>query len=355
MKLFFIYGTTAELIKIIHVVVKCRSTMEVKLYCTNQQKKELQKFHQKLNIEPDFIGLGYNSWNGLSYKYQVVEWMTKNWNFLRKILKKVSNDTHIVVQGDTLSALIGSLVAKFYKLKLIHIEAGLRSGRVFDPFPEEITRRIISHLADLNFAPNGIALNNLKIVKGIKINTFHNTGIDFLIKTINEFKISGRVIPKEVYCLVTLHRTELIANKEVLIRTIAEIRDLSKYIKCKVVFDSHIYINLLKNDYLNELFNLENVELHNKINYEDFLFILINSEFVITDSGGIQEECSFLGKPVLIHRRSTERVDGIGKNARLSGWLDGEIAYFYKNYKSYVRQPEQIKKSPSAIIYEYLN
>lgn len=362
------YGTSAELIKM-YGIIKAIPRDQQLLICNAQQFKGLQKVHAQLSIEPDlYIGKGWRGEDVANFK-QVLGMMVKShWGFaknFRKIKKTIkengikhSTKSIVLVHGDTLTTLAGSYLGRLLGLPVAHIEAGLRSGSWKVPFPEEIDRRIVAKFSRYHFAPNDLAEQNLldEKTKGVIINTGYNTAKDAIEASDNFVSPHYKTLrlPKK-YTLALLHRTELLESKvdlEAILRTIREYAEKGG----KVVFLEHSTtkqkIHSLK---LTGLLEHKNITILPKQPYFDFMAIVKNSDAVLTDGGGLQEDAFFLGIPAIIHRERTERQEGLGINAELSGMSVEKVSYFLKYHpdkKKYKRLTT--KSSPSKIIVRYL-
>jgi UDP-N-acetylglucosamine 2-epimerase (non-hydrolysing) len=207
--------------------------------------------------------------------------------------------THVLIQGDTTSALSLALNALNRKIKIIHLEAGLRTYDFKNPYPEEANRQLISRISDINLCPTNDNANKLKMegISSDKIYVVGNTGLDNLVKYKN-------MIIYEDFVLITLHRRENHDNIQEWFKEINDIAIENKNIK----FILPIHPNPNVNKYKNLLTNVEVVE---PLSHDELLEILIKCKLVITDSGGLQEECSFLNKKCLVCRQTTERPESI--------------------------------------------
>jgi UDP-N-acetylglucosamine 2-epimerase (non-hydrolysing) len=222
----------------------------------------------------------------------------------------------VIVQGDTNSTIAGALAASKLQIPVAHVEAGCRS---FDRrMPEEINRVMVDHISDFLFAPDEIAYQNL-INEGInpeKIYMVGNTSVDACLRTVNLLNNEplGYSLEKKNYILLTLHRQEN-TSYEGLKEILSAINIISD--KIKVLFPAHLRTRKIIEDY--QMTIGKNVILTDPMGYKDFMKFLVNSKFVMTDSGGIQEECAVMNVPCLILRDNTEwmvYVD-MGKNMLL--------------------------------------
>lgn len=226
----------------------------------------------------------------------------------------------VLVQGDTATVAAASLAAHFNKIKIGHVEAGLRSGDKWNPFPEEINRRIVSVCADLNFAPTKLAVQAL-LKEGVDPESVIETGntvVDALLHTIENageqtwqqlLGIDGLDEGDKVVLVVTLHRRE--SHGEPMRQVLRAITQfLQKHPEVHVVFPVHPNPNVKGLVY--EAFG-ENrqVSLVDPLPYRVFSQVLAKSHLVLSDSGGVQEEAPSLGVPVIVARETTERPEGV--------------------------------------------
>jgi UDP-N-acetylglucosamine 2-epimerase (non-hydrolysing) len=213
--------------------------------------------------------------------------------------------TYVLVQGDTTSVVGLAMSALHRKIKVIHLEAGLRTHDTENPYPEENNRKIVSTLADIHLCPTQYNKENL-LREGIsedKIFVVGNTVLDGLL----EYKKRTEYLPK---VLVTLHRRE---NHELIDEWFTTINELAKrYSDYQFILPIHPNPNVKKHEGL-----LTNITVVPPMNHDELLETLIKSTIVITDSGGIQEESSFFNKKCLVCRKVTERPESLGKTSFL--------------------------------------
>ena len=350
---FFVLGTTAELIKLSPMLFKLDSRkITYTLILTGQQGSDLSRSLNEFAFRGEIVHIAKRD-RPLTSKFSALSWFIKC--LLTVLFKVVRFDvdaglgksrTLVVVHGDTLSTFIGTCLAWRFRFPLAHIEAGLRSYDFFNPFPEELIRVFVSKFSTYNFAPTPIAIENLNAVRGKNVLTFGNTAVDAM----NIYPPSHNFLrDASEYCIVLLHRTEFLSNSKVLKTTISDISEIASNFKVKIVVDS------ITQGYFSPFFSDDhNIELIQKMGYQEFQELLHGASFVITDSGGLQEECAEIGKPCLIHRKATERADGLGANALLSDWLGGEILAFSKNFSSFLTSPTVRGSSPTEVILQEL-
>lgn len=335
MKALVIIGTRPEAIKLAPIVYKLneQSGVEVVVCLTAQQREMVDQTLKVFDIVPD-VDLDLMSAN-----QTLTDIASKVIASIGDVIRSVNPDL-ILVQGDTTTAFCGALAGFYTKTKVGHIEAGLRTGDRFSPYPEEVNRSMVSNLADYHFAPTKRSKNNL-LAEGVcksDIYVCGNTVIDSLL-LVREILTRKNYIPshlknkldgKKQTILVTGHRRENIGDpvKEICgaIKDVALSREDVQF-----VYPVHMNPNI-QNAVNEALTNIENVHLTDPLNYKDFVWLLNESTLVLTDSGGIQEEAPTFGKPVLVMRDTTERPEGIESgNALLVGHSRESIVYSINN------------------------
>ncbi len=362
------YGTSAELIKMLGIAQKVPRDQQY-LICTAQQYSGLQHVHKQLGIEPDlYLAKGWKKQDVANMKQMLGLMLTAHGTFaklfarIRRHIKSVDKQfgTHSIalVHGDTLTTVVGSYLGKALGLPVAHVEAGLRSGSWKSPFPEELDRRIAAKIARLHFAPNDLAEDNLRKekAKGVIVNTTYNTAKDAIEQadTFVSENYAKLGLPKH-YCLVLLHRTELLENRddfEAILKTLRAHADNKK----DIVFTLHTTTKERLASYgFDHYLDHPHIHIISKQPYFDFMAIVKNADYIVTDGGGLQEDSYFLGIPVIVHRARTERQEGIGINASLSGMDVNNVATFlkdHKNKKDFSRLTNSV--SPSQIVVDYL-
>lgn len=220
----------------------------------------------------------------------------------------------VVVQGDTTSTFLGALTAFYHRIPVAHVEAGLRTGRLDAPFPEELNRSLVARMARLHFAPTEEARDNL-LREGISRRAIHvtgNTGIDSLRWAARQPMPPGvaRWLPARGrgLVLVTAHRRESFGAP---LRAIcAALAEIAGDTRLEVVYPVHPNPNVL-GPVRALLGELPRVRLLRPLPYLEFVHLMKRAALVITDSGGVQEEAPYLGRPVLVIRETTERGEGV--------------------------------------------
>lgn len=348
------YGTSAELIKLWPVIRALSSETETQLFTTNQQPVELRHLESQLGFS-EVTHLRNSSLGNLVTRLQVIPWFFVSllasvralWRY-KKASRNANKKVLVIIHGDTMTCVVGALAARLVGCKVAHVEAGLRSGDLRNPFPEEIDRIIAGRLSHYHFCPSDTAVKNLGSRRGIIVNTRGNTSKDSMQL------IQGQLVDQRItepYALISLHRAELLGNKEILSWTIEEIARATSDVRTIMVLDALTKSALESNDLL-ELLTQSSIDIRDKMSYPQFIQLLVQADRVVTDSGGLQEECGFLGIPCLIHRKATERDDGLGTTARLSMWSPGAVTEFLQEETSNEVSSRRVfmSESPTATI-----
>jgi UDP-N-acetylglucosamine 2-epimerase (non-hydrolysing) len=250
----------------------------------------------------------------------------------------------VLLHGDTLSTLLGLYLAKTASLKTALVEAGLSSGNLFDPFPEEWIRRHTGRKVDFLFPPDNISESWLKLRKFQCpiINTKYNTGRDSLSLIISRHSLNaGELESDGKFGVVTLHRLETLSYKPRLVRAIRHILSLARELgPLKFYMHPPTTNAMKKHGLMNEIESSAHIELHGLEPYPQFIESLMKARFILTDGGSIQEEATYLMKPCLLLRNRTERSDGVGYNATLASWDTEEDVAFLRKKIDELSQPQ---------------
>ncbi len=347
-----ILGTKAQLIKMAPVMVELqKQKINYNFIFTGQHKETIDILLNNFKIKkPDYVLYSEKDITGI---FQMALWITKilfqTLKNKKKIFKKDKNGI-VLVHGDTFSTLLGALMGKISKLNIAHIESGLRSFNLLNPFPEEITRILVFKLSNYYFCSGEWALNNLRKYKGKKINTKENTLFDSLALAIKNGEDKKIDIPGGKYVVFTIHRFENIFNKKRFEKIIDIVENISKNFKVLFILHPPTKKKLQKYNFLSRLKQNDNIDLRQRYNYFDFIGLINNSEFVVTDGGSNQEECFYLGKPCILLRHKTERKEGLEENVVLSKFNKKIIKDFIDNYEKYKIKTLDLKISPSRLI-----
>lgn len=312
-KVMTVFGTRPDAIKMAPVVLELQQfpdKVNVVVAVTGQHKEMLQQVLDVFHIKPRY------NLDIMSPKQSLAQITTRSLEGLEQIILKERPDV-VLAQGDTTTTFAASLAAFYNKVAVGHVEAGLRTDNKYDPFPEEINRRLTTVLADLHFAPTPAARKNL-LREGIpagKIFVTGNTVIDALLsvagrtETPESLALSGICPDGRRMILVTAHRRENWG--EPMLRICGAIKSLVEaFPDTEVVFAVHKN-PIVRDTVFKELGKLERVHLIEPPDYVPFVHLLKKAHLILTDSGGVQEEAPALGKPVLVMRRTTERPEGV--------------------------------------------
>ena len=309
-------GTKAQLVKMAPVLIELRNReIAHKFVLTGQHSETVDDLITGFCLSsPDDILVPNHEADS---KQKLLCWARSAWKTINA-LPYLDEARSIVVHGDTLSTLLGALLGRKRKIPVVHIEAGLRSFDILNPFPEEIIRILVSKLSTTFYAPGENAVKNLtnnRVPAASIIDTGENTILDSLriaISSANSNPLSG-----EPYCVVSLHRHENQSSRKRFDLLMEFVFSLSATIHVKFVMHPVTRRKLHQTGWTNRLEN-QGVKLMDRMSYIPFIALLKSSRFLVTDGGSNQEEAACMGLPCLIARLKTERHDGIGKNAVLS-------------------------------------
>lgn len=319
-KVLLVFGTRPEAIKMAPLVkaFEKESSLESKVCVTAQHREMLDQVLEMFDIKPEY------DLNIMKPGQDLFDVTSNVLLGLKDVLSDFKPDV-VLVHGDTTTTSSASLAAFYNKIKVGHVEAGLRTGDIYSPWPEEANRQITGVLANYHFAPTTTSQNNLlKENKNPKdIIVTGNTVIDALFLALDKIENNQELKAKIVesinsqykikndkkIILVTGHRRENFGDGFINIcealKTLANNNP-----DIDIVYPVHLNPNVQK-PVKEILSNTSNVYLINPLQYEQFIYMMNKSYFIITDSGGVQEEAPSLGKPVLVMRDTTERPEAV--------------------------------------------
>lgn len=267
-------------------------------------------------------------------------------------------DVLMLVHGDTLSTLMGARISRKTGIDYVHVESGARSYNWFSPFPEEIDRYFSSKNSRINFCcKKEFAEYAEKAFKGKAVNTIYNTGIETLFYALEHNKINQQQRPMdEKYFLLAIHRQENLMSKKFLQNTVNQVMELSDRLKCLFIYHEQTKNSLEKFGLWERFCSCPGVVVIPRQNYFSFINCVVESEFVIADGCGNQQEFYYLGKPYLIMRTKVEKdSEGIGWNAEYFNNDFTSISRFADVYTQYRQQPVIPQKQPSKIIMDNID
>ncbi|MEM6642328.1 MAG: UDP-N-acetylglucosamine 2-epimerase (non-hydrolyzing) [Bacteroidota bacterium] len=314
-KVLFVFGTRPEAIKMAPVikVFKSENDFETRVCVTGQHREMLDQVLSFFEINPDYD-------LELMRQDQTLYTLTSSIVEKLELVLEEFKPKYVFVHGDTTTTCISALTSFYAGCKVCHVEAGLRTYNKFSPFPEEMNRQLTGRLADFHFAPTIASRNNL-LKEGTLDSTIKVTGntvIDALFDGVEKVKSStpsaikkylSRFDQEKHWILVTGHRRENFGDGFLEIchalKEIAQSRS-----NVEIIYPVHLNPNVQK-PVFKILDNVANVHLISPLEYPSFIWLMNKSHFIITDSGGVQEEAPSLGKPVLVMRNTTERPEAV--------------------------------------------
>lgn len=310
-KVMTVYGTRPEAIKVAPVIAALDQDdrFESVAVSTGQHREMLDQVNKMFGITPDYDLNLMKPGQGLN------ELVSRAMIGLDQVISKEQPDV-IISQGDTSTAMTAALAAFHRDVKVVHLEAGLRTGNIFSPFPEEANRRVIGQVASLHLAPTAGSLENLRRenFRSKDIVVTGNTVIDSLLEAASwdvgfeDKQLSTLAETDERMVLVTTHRRE---NLDAMTEIGTAIQQLAENY-ADTVFVLPLHLNpLVRNAVLPKVDTLDNVIITNPLPYDQFTKLMNRATLVVTDSGGVQEEAPALGKPVLVMRENTERPEAV--------------------------------------------
>jgi UDP-N-acetylglucosamine 2-epimerase (non-hydrolysing) len=357
-KIHIILGTKAQLIKMAPIMKKLqKKEIPYNFIFTGQHKETIDKLRENFSIkEPDITLYKGKDITGIG---QMFLWILKmSWSTIwkkKEIFGETTKNDVLLTHGDTFSTVLGALIGKIARIKVGHVESGLRSFNIFSPFPEELNRIITFYLADYYYCPGEWAVNNLKKFKGEKINTEINTLYESLQLALKTETNTELKIPNEKFVVASIHRFENIFKKDQFRKILRILEELSKKIKILIILHPPTQKQLEKFGLIKQLKENPNIELRPRYDYINFIHLLNKSEFLITDGGSNQEEAFYMGKPCLLMRETTERQEGLNKNVVISKFNEKDILEFANNYNKYQIETLKNQNSPSEIIIKHIN
>lgn len=298
-------GTRPEVIKLapVHFELRRRSREFVSMLClTGQHREMLDRAMEDFGLNADHdLNLMVDGQGLADLTARVVESVTR-------LLRDVRPDV-LLVQGDTTSAAMGALSAFYERIPVGHVEAGLRTGDRYNPFPEEINRRLISAVATWHYAPTATAVDALlrEAIAAKSIVMAGNTVVDALLFIAS--RLEKPVVSEGRLILVTAHRRESFgADFESICHALRDV--VHSHPDVRVVYPVHLNPNV-REPALRILGGEPRIELMKPVGYRTLVSLMMSAYIVLTDSGGIQEEAPVFGKPVLVLRQVTERPEAV--------------------------------------------
>ncbi len=335
--IIFVFGTRPEFIKLFKVIEQLRNNnkFSITIICSGQHIDLLKEFK---NSKVSNVILKIK-------KFKNIQTFISNFLIsFESTLKKKKID-YLFVQGDTSTVYAASLYGFLNKIPVIHLEAGLRTNDVYRPFPEEFYRQTISKIASINLAQTNSSKKNL-IKEGVdvkKIFVVGNPGIDYLHDFSSMAKSTEEIQRNSI--LVTMHRREAIdGSLQKFIQNLKDfLRNNSEYEVNWPIHSNPKILNQIKESFKSADDKVLQINFLKPLNYIEFIKYLEKSEYIITDSGGVQEEAAYLGKKLLIARDVTEREDII--KLKLATLINADGSKLLKSIKYYKNRRIDPKKT----------
>ena len=353
----FIIGTRAQLIKVAPVVVACeRQQLPVRLLMTGQHQETMQDLIEEFCIRsPQTAAIEASERATVG---SLVRWLPAAWRGVRRQLREWARDSSgidVIVHGDTLSTVLGAWAGRRCGGRVIHLESGLTSGRLLDPFPEEIARRLVFRWADVAMCPNPQAMRHMQRFAHCQtIDTGGNTILDAVRLAGADPALRDDSMP---YVVASLHRFQNLYDARRLEELVKIIESIAVRVPVHFVLHPATRKRLAKAGLSARLESAPGVHLSPRLGYRDFLRLAAGAACVLTDGGSNQEELAALGVPTIIMRERTERPDGLGENAAMEKDIEGGvIAFVLAGQYARLRRPATVggDLGPSQLIADFL-
>jgi len=346
-----VFGTTGELIKLAPVLLRldARGAPYV-LATTGQQVQQIPSFLNQFGLRQPDVWLAHGAkGRDLRVNSDIPGWAARVLRSWARERRRLRGTPLVLVHGDTMTTVLGSLMGQSLRATVAHIEGGLRSYSVRHPFPEELNRKVATALSRIHYAPSAWAAGNLS--RGVIVDTGSNTirdSLDLVSEDPPPFDV-----PDGPFGVVSLHRFELINHRRLLAETIAALAEAAR--TTPLLFIDHpVTAAALEKCGLTGHFDGSSFRRIPRLPFFDFVRVERRSAFFVTDSGGSQEECYYLDLPCLVHRVKTERREGLGENALLSEMRIDVLRDFLADPARYRRRTELAPASPSDVIVDDL-
>ena len=322
----FVIGTRAQLVKVAPVVVSCeRAGLPATLLMTGQHEETMQDLVDEFGIRSPQVP-------AISAKERatvgsLIRWLPAAYLGVSRRLRALG-DSHpldVLVHGDTLSTLVGALAGKRHGARVVHLESGLTSGRLLDPFPEELLRRLVFRLTDLAMCPNPEAAARMRRLRTAVVDTGGNTIVDAVSASGAGEVVADAQAP---YFVVSLHRFQNLYQSDRLLQLVELIERVAGLAPVHFVLHPATRKRLAAEGLDKRLRDRPSITLSPRLGYRAFLRLAAGAACVLTDGGSNQEELAALGVPTIVMRRHTERPDGLGANALMEAEVPGGVLAF---------------------------
>jgi len=349
-----VFGTTGELIKLAPVLLELeRRGHRYLLATTGQQVEQIPTFLEQFGLRAPDLWLARGSdGRDLRASRDIPGWLAQVARTastrrprLQRELRSGPGRPLVLVHGDTMTTVLGALLGRALGATVAHVEAGLRSYDLRHPFPEELNRRAASRIARLHYAPGPWAAGN--VTSGEVVDTGSNTIRDSL--ALVDERPPSVPIPDEPFGIASLHRFELVNSRSRLFSTLSALAEAAR-ITPLVFVDHSVTVAAIERFGLGDLFDGERFRRIARLPFFDFVRVEKRCSFLVTDSGGSQEESFYLDLPCLVHRVRTERREGLGENVVLSGLRIDTLEDFLREPGRFRRTSALPESAPSIVI-----
>ena len=353
-KIYVVIGTRAQIIKMAPVMARMQKAgIDYEFIYTAQHRETIDGVLKDFGVKSPDREL--SSLNEANTMMRFFGWSGMMFSYVFRPKRVFPQRGLILTHGDTATCAWAAFVGKLAGCTVSHVESGLRSYNIFSPFPEELMRLVTFQFSDVYFCPNKWALKNVSRYKGEKVNLGMNPLYDSVIAALKSPVTLERF--KQPYVVVSIHRYENIFKNR-FEKTIIPLLEMVADGGFTLVFVLHpttrevlkknggvLYRRLERNDH---------ILLRERYTLFHWIKLVNRAAFVITDGGSNQEELSYLGKPTLLFRDVTERIEGLGENVIISKFDRDIVRDFIMNYKNYKRPRVRSTKMPSDVIVAYL-
>ena len=355
-----IVGTRAQLIKMAPVLRSLeRGDADFSLLFTGQHQVTMAALLQEFGVEtrPVYLYQGPEITGTVQMGVWFIRTLVAALRRRRELFPPVSAANRcVVVHGDTFSTLLGALLGMLTRQEVVHVESGLTSERLWEPFPEEITRRIVFRLTHLAFCPGDWAVANMQQRNAVCINTGANTIVDAVREATARTAPASDLIPPHPFAVVSIHRFENVFNAKRFLFIVEALEKIAQSIPLVFVLHPATKKQAIKLGLMSRLEHNDTIKLQDRLTYVPFMSLIGRSRFVVTDGGSNQEELSYLGVPTLLMRGATERAESLDDNVVLSHYDEAVIERFVSDALAHEHLPTTLPAgaSPSDLIARHL-
>jgi UDP-N-acetylglucosamine 2-epimerase (non-hydrolysing) len=373
-KLWFVLGTAAELIKVFPIITQAEARgIAWTVVSTGQSGINFWREYEEFGLPLSCAMTAVETGRDLAERGSALKWFIKAWRWNprkglrtdvgtgrrrqageRSLAGDRTASNLLVVHGDTLSTIVGAHWGRRQGWPIVHVEAGLRSNRLLSPFPEEITRRLVSRWADFHMTPDAWSADNLRRAghRGRVVDTGANTLVDALDWILEKHHLQDR--RSGPYAVANLHRFENLNSASRWAFLVETLEKTARQRPVVLVLHPQTRYKIDRQPGLRSRLEEIGVTLVDRLPFREFIHLLAGADLVISDGGSNQEECFYLGTPCLLLRDTTERQVGLGSTAVLAGFRRDVVDAFLSDPQRYRRAPWRPARSPSAIILDVL-